>query len=125
VSESLAIVLSRWNYFTDHSEHRWWVVFYNRLWVAYGCGITFDRTTFYMGPDHVLKEMRGHGLQRKLIYARERWARAEGFTKAVAVIAHDNIYSANNYIKCNYLLRKPWPGTDPKDCCLYFEKDLT
>lgn len=124
VSDSLAICLQQWTYFVDHSEHFWWIAFSNNLWIAYGGAQIFNRHTLYIGPDHVLKEARGNGLQRKLIQVRERWARKNNFTNAIAVVAHDNIYSANNYIKAGYLLRKLWPGAEPKDCCLYFEKNL-
>jgi GNAT superfamily N-acetyltransferase len=125
ISESLSLSLNAWCWFVEHSKHWWWIVLEGKTWLAYGGLAVFDRETLYLGPDHVLREYRGRGLQRLLINKREEWGKQEGYNRMICVVAHDNIYSANNFIKCNWLLRKPWPGTDPKNHYLYFEKDLT
>ncbi len=124
VSDSLALCINEWNWFMDSKAHWWWVAFAERMWVAYAGLSVYDHSTVYMGPDHALREMRGFGLQRKLIQARHRFARRLGYDRAIAVVAHDNIHSANNYIRSGYTLREPWPGCDPKSYCLYFEREL-
>jgi GNAT superfamily N-acetyltransferase len=127
VSESLTAALAEWNWLVNSKKHHWWVVFNNccKSWVAYGGLSLYDNETVCFGPDLVLQAMRGRGLQRKLIEVRERWAKRNGYRRLIAVTTYDNIYSANNFIRRGWLLRKAWPGFNPeKDYCLYLEKLL-
>jgi L-amino acid N-acyltransferase YncA len=125
VSESLASHLEKWNWFLNSKTYYWFVVFDKQgRWVGYGALSIYDRDTIYLGPSYVCEQMRGCGLQRKLIKARERWARKQGYTRAISVVDYNNLYSANNLIKCGYLLRKPWPGFAQEYLYLFFEKRL-
>ncbi len=125
VSDTLDICCSAWAWYLEAREFWWFVVFNSdNIWVAYGALSVYNKDTLYLGPDHVIKEMRGLGLQSKLIVYRERWARRQGYKKLICIVAHDNIYSANNFIKRGWLLRKPWPGCEAKNNYLYFEKIL-
>lgn len=65
---------------------------------------------------------RGHGLQRRLISIRERWARREGFHTIVTDTCA-NTPSANNLIRAGYELfdpKSPWGLKGG----LYFRKSL-
>jgi GNAT superfamily N-acetyltransferase len=59
----------------------------------------------------VLREHRGHGLQRRLIRARVAWAKRQGCPHAVTYTATDNATSANSLIASGFKqleLDKPW-----------------
>lgn len=55
----------------------------------------------------VLSKYRGHGLQRRLIKVRERFAKKEKCKEIVTYTSYDNIHSSNNLIKCGFVLYKP------------------
>lgn len=124
VSDTLADSLAAWNWFMNSKRYWWFVAFEHKLWLAYAALSVYNKTTAYFGPDYVIKEVRGLRLQLKLIRYREKWARGQGFKRALAVVEHNNIFSANNYIKAGYLLRDPWPGFGPENKCLWFTKEL-
>ena len=66
---------------------------------------------------------RAHGLQRKLIRARERGARGLGLTRLVSYTSKENTVSSNNLIACGYKLYTPdswWGGASS----LYWTKEL-
>lgn len=68
------------------------------------------RKTGYLSRAGVLPAHRGQGLQKRLIRAREKKARALGWTHLVSD-TYDNPPSANNLIDCGYKTfkpRKPW-----------------
>lgn len=55
----------------------------------------------------VLPWHRGHGLQRRLLQVRERWARANGYHSIVTDCTIDNPASANSLIRAGYRLYNP------------------
>ena len=66
---------------------------------------------------------RGHGLQKRLIRARERAARRAGVRQVVTYVVPWNEASANSLIACGYRLYRPasrWGGAG----CVYFQKRL-
>ena len=78
--------------------------------------------TVYMSRCCVLPEFRGKGLQKRLLRARERHARALGYTWAITD-TRDNVPSSNSLISCGYKLfepTKPWSFEDS----LYWRKKL-
>ena len=86
---------------------RWWIGSLGGVPVcyagAYGTGKKWSLTRA-----GVLAEHRGHGLQRRLVRARERHARRRG-AKQVSSYTHAGNYpSANNLIACGYRLTKHW-----------------
>lgn len=102
----------------------WW-------WLAYDG----DDPVGYAGLEHlyhdrgflsrvgVLPSARGHGLQRRLVRARERGARARDLKRMVTYTSKENVVSSNNLIRCGYRLYRPeyeWgkPGS------LYWYRDL-
>ena len=77
----------------------------------------------YLKRSGVLPPHRGHGLQRRLITLRERWARKEGFHTVVSDTC-ENTPSANNLIRKGYVLfdpKTPWTLKGG----LYFKKSLS
>lgn len=67
----------------------------------------------YLSRVGVLPEARGCGLQRRLIRAREAWARRQGCTHCRTDTAPHNVASQRSLIRCGYLPfapRIPWAG---------------
>lgn len=61
----------------------------------------------------VSKMYRGQGIQRRLIRAREQWARRNGKTACITYTLASNPVSSNNLIRCGYKLYSPeyaWKG---------------
>lgn len=87
------------------------------LWLASedGSPIAFASLTEY--PDQpdtaflslsgVIPSARGKGLQKKLIKKREALCKKLGKTRIISYASYDNIYSANNLIRCGYRLYQP------------------
>lgn len=96
----------------------WWVIEVAGSLIAYA-GARRSVTapgTAYLCRAGVLPDWRGHGLQRRLIRARERWARAAGLTRAVTDTLH-NPASANSLIRCGYRMWEPeFPWAGPSAC---------
>jgi GNAT superfamily N-acetyltransferase len=77
----------------------------------------------YLARAGVIKEHRGHGLQRRLIRARERRARQLGYTRLVSDTT-DNPASARSLQRCGYSTFEPKYPWGPYKTTLYWEKHL-
>ena len=66
----------------------------------------------YLHRTGVLPVARGLGLQKRMIHLVLRHAKKEGYPEVVSYTAHDNIYSANNFIRTGFTLWEPatWGG---------------
>jgi GNAT superfamily N-acetyltransferase len=84
---------------------------------SYGPGYAYFKR---MG---VLPGHRGHGLQRRLIRVRERWARKEGFHTIITDTC-ENSQSANNLVRCGFKLFDPPVGWGLKGS-IYFRKSVS
>ena len=76
----------------------------------------------YLSRVGVLREICGHGLQRRLMRAIEQWARRSEMCCIVSDTT-GNIASANNFIRCGYVLfqpRTPWAWENS----LYWRKTM-
>lgn len=103
----------------------WWFAFdSNEAPVGYASLTYFPTGTAFLSRAGVLPRARGHGLQRRLVYAREREARRAGVQRMVTYTSSDNIYSSNNMIRCGYRLYIPEYSWGLKRA-LYWEKDLS
>lgn len=102
----------------------WWIAYDDDKPIGYA-GMTIHPTWKCMELVRaaVIHEYRGLGLQRRLIYARERQARKENIFRSVTYTSCDNFVSANNLIKCGYRLYKPVNKFGVANA-LYFEKKL-
>jgi GNAT superfamily N-acetyltransferase len=91
----------------DFDDASWWVVTCGGEPAGY-CGIAPDHAwndTGYLSRSGVLPGFRGHGLQRRMIGVRERYARKVGYNCCISDTA--SVYSANNLIQCGYKLYRP------------------
>lgn len=102
----------------------WWLVHHAGEPVGYA-GLKWSHTEvdgIYLCRSGVLEEHRGHGLQVRLLRARETWARRTLATVMVTDTT-DNYASANSLIKAGYRLYKPdEPWAFPNS--LYWRKKL-
>lgn len=91
-----------------------------QIWLAEEAGTPVGFAGAVMwGPDQcayltragVTPSARGHGLQRRLIRARVRWAREQGARGVYTYTSREGIYSANNLIREGFTLwtpARPW-----------------
>lgn len=83
----------------------------------------YGENAVFLSAAGVIKEMRGHGLQRKLIHVRCRWARAHGFKWALTYTMKDNYFSYRNLQKCGFELYPPDNHYRGRNV-LYWRKEL-
>lgn len=105
-------------------ESAWW-------WIAVDAG---GHACAYAGMTHlysdrvfmsrcgVLPAHRGRGLQRRLLQARESYARRAGFTRALTYTLVASVPSSNNLIRAGYRLYVP---EQPIENGLHWFKGLT
>lgn len=99
-----------------------WVVFYGKKWIGYGCASVQDKETLYLGPTFISEKHRGKGLQKKLIRVREKFAQKKGFSYLISSVNYDNVVSAKNLETSGFIKCKPWNKLKPTG--LYFRKNL-
>lgn len=106
------------------SEGYWWLAFDKDNPVAFACMTdvkTWDHTG-YISRVGVLPSHRGKGLQKRLMRACERKARALGWKRMISTTLN-NPPSANNFIALGYRTYEPasrWGWTET----IYWLKDL-
>ncbi len=107
----------------DLNGSDWWIVWdEDNNPVAY-CGVVIYEDFAVHKRSGVLRLARGHGLQRKMLRLRERFAKKAGCTSICTYVSIENPHSANNLIKCGYLVYNPewrWGG----DEYLYIQRTL-
>jgi GNAT superfamily N-acetyltransferase len=102
----------------------WWLATEGDLQVGFaGLHVFEEISTAFLCRVAVAVTHRGQGLQRRFIRACERQCRTLGIRHMLTYVAPDNLVSANNFIKCGYLLYRPAyeygvPGA------LYFQKPM-
>lgn len=100
-----------------------WVAYCGEIPVGFAMLSLQDNKIAYLARSGVLLEYRGYGLQRRLIRAREMFARKLNFTKIITYTKIYNINSINNLQKCGYWLYEPEEEYADADC-LYWIKEL-
>lgn len=108
----------------DTAQGAWWVAFDGDLPAAFGGWTPSVRWSdaAYLCRAGVVVSHRGQGLQKRLIGARERHARAQGMAWAITD-TRSNPASSNSLIACGYRLfepAKPWSARG----ALYWRKKL-
>lgn len=105
----------------------WWLVYPDDGNKVVGFAGAVPFTPFfsfgYLKRAAILPEHRGHGLQKKLIEAREDAARDRAWTHLVSSTHIANHASSNSFIAAGYKLfepERPWEGKDS----LYWIKQL-
>lgn len=108
----------------DPGTGSWWIAYMGDTAVGFA-GLLPSQVrpnTGYLCRSGVLKEHRGHGLQRRMIRLREARARRRGWSQMVTDTS-SNIHSANSLIRAGYTLFVPdlaWGY----DHTLYWRKKL-
>lgn len=109
----------------DTNNGHWWLTYLGDEPVAFA-GLREAHASVpagYLIRSGVLPEHRGHGLQVRLLRAREAQARKNGWVEMLTDTTN-NIPSANSLIRAGYRLfqpKHPWAF----DHSLYWTKDLT
>src|SRR5678809_912432 len=95
----------------------WWIAHEGPNELGYAGALhDVDTNDLFLNRAGVLPEARGHGLQRKLIRARVRYARAHLMRSCYTYTVPFNVASSNNLIKCGFIL---WRPACPWACLLY------
>ena len=100
----------------DGTLGHWWLALEGEKTVGFAClkvlpGIPYG----YLARAGVYGDYQGQGLQRKLIIARESYARRLKLTHIVSDTARTNYASSNSLIRCGYKLyqpKEPWSFAD-------------
>jgi len=92
----------------DPDDGWWWIGYDGEFPVAF-CGMKESKrfsNGVYMSRSGVTYYYRGHGLQKKMLRIRERFAKNNGYEWAFSDTT-DNPASANSLIACGYKLYDP------------------
>lgn len=99
----------------DLNGSDWWLIWDQDDNPVGYCGVVlYDRFAFHKRCG-VIRQARGHGLQRKMLRLRENYARKNGCTTIATYVSIQNTYSANNLIKAGYIIYNPewrWAGDE-------------
>ena len=118
-------------FFTISPEDDWPGRETSLYWILYDkdkpCGVSIatpiDKNVLYAAFGGLTRSARGKKLHRRLIAVRERYGRANGFTKLITYTLTTNGPSIYNLLKNGYKIydpQNPYQGTD----VVYFIKDL-
>jgi L-amino acid N-acyltransferase YncA len=104
--------------------NRLWFVLFEKEWLGFGGYRKIDNERIYFGPTMIREKYRGLGLQRKLIRARLRAAKKEGYKEAISSIYSYNYTSGNNLLSEGFRLCKipAYYDTEPDE--VWFKKVL-
>lgn len=109
----------------DLNESVWFLATVDGKPAGYAGIRVVDGISGYLCRAGVLEEFRGCGLQKKLIKARERWARQQGLNSLITYTCQSAVKSPNSLIACGFKLyhpAKPWAAGSYE--WLYFKKYL-
>lgn len=107
----------------DHINHAI-VVYAENKPVGCGCFKRFDDQTVEMKRMFVLPEMRGKHLAAALLQELEKWAREEGFTKAVLETGIRQVEAIRLYSVAGYSLIENYGQYIGMDDSICYRKDL-
>ena len=91
----------------------WWLVYAGKKPIGFA-GIEYGSRDAFLCRAGILKEHRGHGIQRKLIRYRENHAKKMNVKDIITYVHSQSTSSINNLIKSGYLAYDPenhWAGT--------------
>lgn len=96
--------------FDPEKAGEWWLVYHEGeaapiAFAGTAPSVVVENYVFLMRAG-VMKDHRGHGLQRRLIRVREQFARRHGYLGLVSY-TEDNPHSANNLIACGLRSYRP------------------
>lgn len=84
----------------------------------------YEEPAVFLHRAGVMPEYGGRGIQRRLILARERWAREQGVTLVVTYASRYNEPSIANLLRMGYRFAEPWKGYSAREW-VFFCKELT
>lgn len=108
----------------DTSKDHWWLAYVDGEPAGFGCLRIYTDGTAYHALAGVLERFRGQGLQKRLLRAREAFAKKEGCRIAFTYTAWRNWPSANSLIREGYTLYTPHAKPWGLPWSLYFRKTL-
>lgn len=103
----------------------WWIVYAGKKPIGFA-GIEIGNREAFLCRAGILIQHRGHGIQKKLIRSRERYAKKLGIHDIITYTHTLSIASVNNLINSGYKLYDPthhWAGTQRNET-LYFTKKI-
>ncbi len=101
----------------------WWIAYLDGEPVGFATVEEFQDKIVFLSRAGVVEKARGMGIQKKLIAARERFARSRGKNWAITYTILNNVQSINSLISLGYKTYRPmqmWVGKD----VLYWRKKL-
>lgn len=107
----------------DKHAHTWWVVWDGKEPVGYASIQQWSDKICFLSSCGLLENVRGKGIQKRLIATRERFARAAGNRIMVTYTSMTNVASINSLIRVGYKTYRPlyrWVGKD----FVYWQKAL-
>jgi GNAT superfamily N-acetyltransferase len=108
----------------EKEEIYWWFAYYKDEPIAF-TGLMYypylKEPAAFLYRTGVLKDYRGHGLQKRFIRVRETQAKKDGYKRIITYTSYDNYASANSLIACNYKLYRPPVDWGVKNA-YYFQK---
>lgn len=109
--------------FPDAATDEWWYLFHKGAYVGRSAAKRFDSELYYLTWTEVHPEHRGKGLHKRLIRARLKHARREGYKACITYTLPHVTNSSNNLIDCGFRLYRPetlWADEE----ALYWWKEL-
>ena len=105
-------------------DHTFWVAKHNGTVVGF-CSAVYrpERGHVFLSRAAVIKNARGHGIQKRMIATRIRWARKQGAKECVTYTSPKNYPSMCSLLACGfkfYFPHEPWAGKSMH----YFRMDL-
>lgn len=91
----------------DFQEGWWWIVWHGNTPVAFAGMKQNDPNSIYFTRAGVLREHRGHGLQKRLIRARHAQAKTVQGVQWMVTDTTDNFPSSNNLMSLGFRLYDP------------------
>lgn len=109
--------------FDQIKNSTYWLVWCNDEPVGFCSVRELDREILFLSRAGLLHSARGHGLHKRMIQVRIRWAIRQGYGKIITYTTIDNIQSSSNLEKCGlkrYLPDYSYAGKN----VLYYMRDL-
>lgn len=103
------------------ANNHWWLVEDGEGPLGFAGLEVKGAATVFLCRAGVFQRFAGQGIHRKLIRARETFARGLGYSTITTYVVGDNLKSANNFIRMGYRLYKP---SAPVEGALHFKKEL-
>jgi RimJ/RimL family protein N-acetyltransferase len=109
--------------FYESKSNVYWLLTCNGEPVGFCQATAWSGKVLFLSRSGILPEHRGKNLQIRLIRARVRYAKSNGFKKVVTYADANNPASANNLAKAGFLIYRPQASFGTASS-IYFLKEL-